>query len=112
MGEQRDAGHNPDANLKLSQGFGSARRPTASRSALVVASCPPNPPTRLAEARSPVEAIDFVAAYSRDASKAELFESRSLIVDNIASWHAIVAQAERNLILIPHPSFAIEPEMG
>jgi hypothetical protein len=31
---QRDAGHNPDANLKLSQGFESARWPTASGSAL------------------------------------------------------------------------------
>jgi len=39
--KQRDAGHNPDANLKMRQGFGSARRPTASGSAMVVASCPP-----------------------------------------------------------------------
>jgi hypothetical protein len=34
---QRDAGHNPDANLKFSQGFGSACRSTASGSPLVVA---------------------------------------------------------------------------
>jgi len=65
----------------------------------------------LIEARSPGEAMDFVAAYSRDPSRAELFESRALIVENSDSWRAIIALAESGLILIPHPSFAIEPEM-
>jgi len=65
----------------------------------------------LIDARSPAEAIDFVAAYSRDPLRADLFESRALIVENSGSWRAIIALAERDLILIPHPSFPIEPEM-
>lgn len=65
----------------------------------------------LIDASSPAEAIDFIAAYSRDPSRAQLFESRALIVENSDGWRAIIALAEPGLILIPHPSFAIDPEM-
>jgi transcriptional regulator with XRE-family HTH domain len=63
------------------------------------------------EARSPAEAIDFVAAYGQDSSRADLFAARTLIVENRDSWRALAALSDGGLLLIPHPSLAIEPEM-
>ena len=63
------------------------------------------------EARSPVEAIDFVAAYSRDPTRADRFAARALIVEGIDVWRNIVAATDAGLLLIPHPSLSIEPEL-
>ena len=69
------------------------------------------PGAMVIEARSPAEAIDFVAAYSRDPSRADLFAARALIVENRDAWRAMAASADGGLLLIPHPSLSIEPEM-
>jgi len=63
------------------------------------------------EARSPSEAIDFVAAYSQDPSRADLFAARALIVENRDTWRAMAALSDGGLLLIPHPALAIEPEL-
>ena len=62
------------------------------------------------EARSPADAIDFVAAYSRTPSRAELFAARALIVDDRDAWRDVAASADAELLLIPSPSFVVEPE--
>ena len=63
------------------------------------------------EARSPVEAMDFVAAFSRDSTRADWFAARALIVEGMDAWRNIVAATDAGLLLIPHPSLSIEPEM-
>ena len=63
------------------------------------------------EARSPAEAIDFVAAYSREPSRADWFAARALIVESRDAWRAMAASADSELLLIPHPSLSVEPEM-
>ena len=63
------------------------------------------------EARSPVEALEFVAAYSRDPSREGWFAARALIVEGRDAWRNVVASTDAGLLLIPHPSLAIEPEM-
>jgi hypothetical protein len=63
------------------------------------------------ETRSPVEGIDFVAAFSRDSTRADWFAARALIVEGMDAWRNIVAATDAGLLLIPHPSLSIEPEM-
>ena len=69
------------------------------------------PGTMVIEARSPVEAIDFVAAFSRAPSRAEWLAARALIVETRDAWRDVSAAADAELLLIAHPSLSIEPEM-
>ena len=62
-------------------------------------------------ARSPAEAIDFVAAYGREPSRADLLAARALIVETRDAWRTTVGLAEGGLILIPSPSLSLEPEL-
>ena len=63
------------------------------------------------ETRSPGEAIDFVAACSQDQLRADLFAARALIVEDRNAWRGVVASSEGGLLLVPHPSLSIEPEL-
>ncbi len=69
------------------------------------------PGALLIEARSPFEALEFVAAYSRDPSREGWFAARALIVEGRDAWRNVVASTGAGLLLIPDPSLAIEPEM-
>jgi transcriptional regulator with XRE-family HTH domain len=60
--------------------------------------------------RSPSEAIDFVAALSRDPDNHDAFAARTLIVDSKEAWRAI-ARSDSELVLIAHPTLNVEPEM-
>jgi transcriptional regulator with XRE-family HTH domain len=63
------------------------------------------------DAQSPTEAIDFVAAFSREPSRADWFAARALIVENRKAWRDL-ASSDAALLLIAHPSFLdIEPEL-
>ena len=62
------------------------------------------------DARSPMEAIDFVAACSQDPARAEWFTARALIVESRDAWRDL-ASSGAGLLLIAHPSLAVEPEM-
>ena len=62
------------------------------------------------KARSPSEAIDFVAALSREPSEHDAFAARSLIVESKEAWRAI-ARSDSELVLIAHPTLPVEPEM-
>lgn len=71
------------------------------------------PPTALAfEARSPVEVIDFFAAYlvALDQPQREAHEARIIIVEEREAWRALTACKNR-LVLIAHPRFPIEAEL-
>ena len=57
------------------------------------------------------EAIDFVAAYSQDPSRADLFAARTLLVENREAWRTVAALSDGGLLLIPHPAFSIDPEL-
>ena len=63
------------------------------------------------EARSPAEAIDFVAAYGRDPSREDKLAARALIVESREAWRTVAASSDSELLLIPHPSLSVEPEM-
>jgi transcriptional regulator with XRE-family HTH domain len=63
------------------------------------------------EARSPFEALEFVAACSREPSREDWFAARALIVEGRDAWRNVVASTGAGLLLIAHPSLAIEPEM-
>ncbi len=70
------------------------------------------PGSMLIEARSPDEAIDFVAAYSREpAARAEGFAAKALIVESREAWRNLAATAHAGLLLIAHPALTIEPEL-
>ncbi len=69
------------------------------------------PGAMVIEARSPGEAIDFVAAFSRDPSWTEWFGARALIVETRDAWRNVSAAADAGLLLIAHPSLSIEPEL-
>ena len=63
------------------------------------------------EASSPAEAIDFLAACGQDPSRAELFGARALIVEDRNAWRRLAGSSDRGLLLVPHPSLSIEPEL-
>jgi hypothetical protein len=69
------------------------------------------PAAMVIEARSPVDAIDFVVAFSRAAAEADFFAARAVIVESKDAWRAIAASSDTQLLLIAHPSLAVEPEM-
>ncbi len=69
------------------------------------------PGVMVIEARSPAEAIDFMAAYSQDSSRTDWFATRALIVENRDAWRVVSDSSDTRLLLIPHPSFSVEPEM-
>lgn len=62
-------------------------------------------------ARSPSDAVDFVAAYSRAVPEAESLTARTLIVESKDAWRALATTSDSELILIAHPALAVEPEM-
>lgn len=63
------------------------------------------------QTRSPTEAIDFVAAYSRDPKHAELFATRALIVEDRNAWRSLAMSSDTGLLLVGHPSLCVEPEL-
>ena len=63
------------------------------------------------ESRSPAEVIDFVAAYAQDASQTDLFAARTMIIESRDAWKEMAALSHGELLLIPHPSLSIEPEL-
>jgi transcriptional regulator with XRE-family HTH domain len=69
------------------------------------------PGAMVIEARSPVEAVDFVAGFSRDPAQAEWFGARALIVESRDAWRSVAAAADAELLLIAHPALSIEPEL-
>jgi hypothetical protein len=62
-------------------------------------------------AGSGAEVIDFFAAYVASLPKAECdaISARAIIVEKKEAWQAL-SGSKNPLILIPHPSFAIDPE--
>ena len=68
------------------------------------------PGAMLVEARSPVDAIDFVAAFSRDPERGKCFEN-ALVIETREAWRDVSAAAGAGLLLIAHPSLTIEPEL-
>ena len=62
-------------------------------------------------ARSPAQAIDFVAAYSREAAQIERFSVKALIVETREAWRNLAAARDAALLLIVHPTLTIEPEL-
>ena len=68
------------------------------------------PGALLVEARSPVEAIDFVAAFSRDPGRAKWF-TKALVIESREAWRDVAAAGGTGLLLIAHPSLTIEPEL-
>ena len=70
------------------------------------------PPNAMAiKASSPAEAIDFLAACSQDPSRADLFAARALIVEDRNAWRRLTASSDSRLLLVPHPSLSVEPEL-
>ncbi|MFQ5738702.1 MAG: hypothetical protein ACE5JX_06780, partial [Acidobacteriota bacterium] len=72
------------------------------------------PPAALAlESRSPVEAMDFVAAClaSLDEHQRESIEARTLIIKERDSWEVLSGWGEQ-LVLVSHPALPVEPEMA
>ncbi len=63
------------------------------------------------QARSPDEAIDFVAAFGQSPFRAEWFGARALIVESRDAWRSLSAAAGAGLLLIAHPSLSVEPEL-
>lgn len=71
------------------------------------------PPSALVmEARSPAEVMDFLAAYlaKPPSEQQEEISARALVIEEKETWRAVSASGKR-LVLIPHPSFGIEPEL-
>lgn len=62
------------------------------------------------EGRSPTEALDFVVAFSRNPKYADLLAARALIVETRSAWRRLVS-SEGRLLLVPHPTLSIEPEL-
>jgi transcriptional regulator with XRE-family HTH domain len=60
--------------------------------------------------RSPSEAVDFVAAVSRDPLKLDAFAARTVIVESKEAWRAI-ARSDSKLLLIADPTLPVESEM-
>ena len=70
------------------------------------------PGAMVIETRSPGEAIDFVAAFSRNPSWAEWFAARALIVESRDAWRSVSAATNAGLLLIPDPRhLSIEEEL-
>ena len=53
------------------------------------------PGALLIETRSPSEAVDFVAAFSRDLSEHDAFAARAVIVETKDAWRAIALPTTR-----------------
>ncbi len=68
------------------------------------------PGAKRIEGRSPVEALDFVAAFGQLDTQADRFATRAVIVDDRNAWRAIASSA-RGLILIADPRLPVEPEL-
>jgi transcriptional regulator with XRE-family HTH domain len=70
------------------------------------------PPTVLSiQSGSPIDAIDFLAAYvaNLDDAKHDELTSRILIVDDMASWNTL-SDHQHPLTLVPKPRLALEAE--
>ncbi len=63
------------------------------------------------DARSPTEAIDFLAAYSRLPLRAEWFAAKALIVESRDAWRNVASAADAGLLLVAHPTLPVEPEL-
>jgi transcriptional regulator with XRE-family HTH domain len=71
------------------------------------------PPSALAvEARSPTEVMDFLAAYlaKPPSEEQEEISARALVIEDKETWRAVSTSGKR-LLLMPHPSFGLEPEL-
>jgi transcriptional regulator with XRE-family HTH domain len=69
------------------------------------------PPDALViESRSPAEAVDFVVAASRRPELGDEFAARALIVETRDAWRSL-AGGDARLVLVVHPSLAIEAEL-
>ncbi|MFO0840893.1 MAG: helix-turn-helix transcriptional regulator [Gemmataceae bacterium] len=62
------------------------------------------------ETRSPAEAVDFVVAACLELGEGGELAARAVIVESRDAWRSIT-RSESNLLLIPHPDLAVEPEM-
>ncbi len=69
------------------------------------------PGAMVIQARAQVESIDFVAAFSRDPAHEDWFGARALIVETRDAWRDVSAATDAGLLLIAHPSLAIEQEL-
>ena len=72
------------------------------------------PPSALVmEARSPAEVMGFLAAFlakSPSEEQEEISAQAALVVDDKETWRAVATSGKR-MVLMPHPSFGIEPEL-
>jgi transcriptional regulator with XRE-family HTH domain len=71
------------------------------------------PPSALVmEARSPAEVMDFLAAFlaKSPSEEQEEISARALVIEQKETWRAVATSGKR-MVLMPHPSFGIEPEL-
>jgi len=68
------------------------------------------PDTLVIESRSPAEAVDFIVAASRGPEFGEAFAARTLIVETREAWRSL-AVGDARLVLVVHPTLAIEAEL-
>ncbi|HYT90486.1 MAG TPA: helix-turn-helix domain-containing protein, partial [Gemmataceae bacterium] len=68
------------------------------------------PDALMIETRSPTEAVDFVAAFSRSPSAGDAFTAHAVLVESREAWRAMAASGSK-LVLIAHPILAVEPEL-